>query len=326
MGLATLLALAAGGCKQKDRQSTGTTAAADAGRDAGPQGPCEQYAAKICKAAGDKSSACQAVTTTAELLPPNACKIALKNTAYATKKLALKRKKCDELVTRLCKDIGKQTETCEMVTEQTKNFPPERCEMMLTRYDQVLQDLRRREAANKPLDAAKQQAIAAAGAPSFGPENAKVTLVEFSDFQCPYSSRASDVVEKIRGKYGDKVRILFREFPLSFHSNAKPAAEAALAAHEQGKFWEFHDKLFKNQSKLDEASIDGYAKELGLDMAAFKKARAEHKHAAQVDADLKLGQDVGVQGTPTMFLNGARVSNPTDLEALSRAIEKALKG
>ena len=326
LGMATLLAVAAAGaCKQKEQDKAEAKVAADGGPDAGPVGPCGEYAAKICESAGEQSSTCQSVKTTADLLPPAACKIALKNTDYATKKLAIKRRSCDELVTKLCKDIGKETETCEMVTTQTKKFPPERCQMMLGRYDEVVKDLKRREVKNKPLDQNQQKAVAASGGPSFGPENAKVTIVEFSDFQCPFCSKAASAVEKIRAKYADRVRFVFHEFPLSFHSNARSAAEAALEAYAQGKFWQFHDKLFKNQGKLDAASLEGYATELGLNLPAFKKAMSEHKHGPEIEADLKLGQDVGVQGTPTMFLNGARVANPSDAEALGKAIDKALE-
>jgi protein-disulfide isomerase len=324
VSLATLLAFASVGCKPKAKGKSEEAAAVDGGRDAGPSGPCGKYVAKLCQEAGDASSTCRSAKEIGELLPPAACKLALKNVSYATKKLAAKRKKCDELVSKLCNDLGKETDTCKMVATQTKKFPPERCEMMLKRYDAVLKDLKRREAANKPLDAAKQKAIAAAGAPAFGPEDAKVTIVEFSDFECPYCSRAANTGHQLREKYGQKVRFVFRQFPLSFHKTSKKASEASLAAHAQGKFWEFHDLLFKNQKKHDAASLEGYAKKVGLDVATFKKALAENKYSAAVDADMKLGKEVNVQGTPTMFLNGKRVKNPTDLAGLSKDIDRLL--
>ena len=324
LSLAATLALAFAGCKPRIRGSK-AVASKDGGADAGkPKGPCEQYAEKVCEKAGDRSSACQSLKSAAELFPPSACTLALKNVGYATKKIAEQRKKCDELTSKLCKDIGKDTETCAMVTKQTKNFPPERCETMMKRYDRVLKDLKRREAMNKPLDAQKQAAIAAPDAPSFGPANAKVTIVEFSDFQCPFCSRAADTVHKIKAKYGDRVRFVFREFPLSFHSNAKRAAVAALAANAQGKFWPMHDIMFKNQQKLDAESLKSYAKQIGLDVAAWEKALTDKKITDAVDADMKLGQEVGVQGTPSLFLNGARIQNPTDFSAVQKAIDKAL--
>jgi protein-disulfide isomerase len=167
--------------------------------------------------------------------------------------------------------------------------------------------------------------IAKADAPSFGPENAAVTLVEFSDFQCPYCSRAAGMVTKLKEKYGDRVRFVFRQFPLSFHQNAQVAAEASLAAHAQGKFWQYHDKLFADQSKLDRASLEATAKAVGLDMAAFKKALDDKTYAAAVAADLKLGEQVAVDGTPTLFLNGKRISvDPSDFDAVAKLIDTAL--
>jgi protein-disulfide isomerase len=162
--------------------------------------------------------------------------------------------------------------------------------------------------------------------PAFGPADAKVTIVEFSDFQCPFCSRAATAVHTVKEKYSDKVRFVFRQFPLSFHQNAHLSAEAALAANAQGKFWEFHDKAFANQQKLDRASLEGYAKDIGLNVAEFKKALDDKTYAPTVDAELKLGEEVAVDGTPTMFLNGKRVSNPSDTTELSKEIDEALKG
>jgi protein-disulfide isomerase len=153
-----------------------------------------------------------------------------------------------------------------------------------------------------------------------------VTLVEFSDFECPFCSRAAAVVEKIREKYGDRVRFVFRQFPLPMHQNAHEAAEASLAAHAQGKFWQFHDVLFENQKQLDKASLEDHAKQVGLDVGTFKQALESDKYAAAVDADMKLGSQVSVQGTPTLFINGVRVADPTNFEGVSRLIEDALKG
>src|SRR5690606_19664169 len=140
---------------------------------------------------------------------------------------------------------------------------------------------------------------------------AKVTLVEFSDFECPYCSRAAQVTEQIKEKYGSKVRFVFRQFPLSFHPNAQLAAEASLAAHAQGKFWDFHDKMFENQNALDRSSLEGYAQAAGLDLTQFKAALDNNTHAERVKGDLAMGNDVAVQGTPTLFLNGQRIPDPT---------------
>ncbi|MHC4838975.1 MAG: DsbA family protein, partial [Planctomycetota bacterium] len=103
-----------------------------------------------------------------------------------------------------------------------------------------------------------------------GSDKALVTIIEFSEFQCPFCARVLPTMNKIKETYGDKVRIVFKHNPLPFHKDAPLASEAALAAGEQGKFWEMHDKLFENQKKLKRADIDGYAQEIGLDMAKFK--------------------------------------------------------
>jgi protein-disulfide isomerase len=198
--------------------------------------------------------------------------------------------------------------------------------MMMQHYAEVVADLKKQEEKNKPLTPEKQAKMVEGEAPAFGPKDAKVTIVEFSDFECPFCSRAADASHKIKEKYGDKVRFVFRQFPLSFHAHAHLAAEAALAANAQGKFWEFHDKLFANQKGLERDKLEAYAKELGLDLTKFKKALDDKAHAATVDAEMKLGEEVAVDGTPTMFLNGARVANPTDFDAIAKDIDKALGG
>jgi len=213
-----------------------------------------------------------------------------------------------------------------MVKTQTKQFPPERCEAMLQHYPEVLASLKQREDMNKPLTAAQQSELVGKDAPAFGPADAKVTIVEFSDFECPFCSRAAEVVTKIREKYGNKVRFVFRQFPLPMHPNAQQAAEAALAAHAQGKFWKFHDTLFENQRELDRAALEKHAAKTGLNVNDFKKALDDKKFQEAVNKDKELGSKVTVQGTPTMFINGTRVSNPTDFAAVSQAIDSALKG
>jgi protein-disulfide isomerase len=287
---------------------------------------CEEFTARICKEATDTSPTCTSLKSSVELLTPEACAVAMAHVDFSLKQLASKRKKCDELTTKLCKDIGPATQTCEMVKNTTKGFPPERCDQMMQHYADVLDGLKKQEERNKPLSPEKLAKLTAGTVPQFGPAGAKVVIVEFSDFQCPFCSRAANAVHDLKTKYGDKVHFVFRQFPLSFHQNAHISAEASLAANAQGKFWEFHDKLFANQGKLDRESLEGYAKELGLNVADFKKALDDKAFAPAVDAEMKLGEEVAVDGTPTMFLNGKRVSNPTDIVALSKDIDEALKG
>jgi protein-disulfide isomerase len=285
---------------------------------------CTDYADQICKAAGDTNEACTATRTVATILPPKACVAAVAEIQYSLGKLGDLRKPCVDLVDRLCKDLGEDTKTCAMVRGRTGQFPVAQCQSMTTDYEKVIGELRAMEARNKPLSAelvAKQQGT---DAPSFGPADAKVTLVEYSDFECPYCSKAAETANKIKEKYGDKVRLVFRQFPLSFHQNAMPAAQASLAAGEQGKFWEMHDKMFANQRALGREELDKYAAELGLDMAKFKAAMDSGKFKDQVDADQKLGESVGVQGTPSMFIGAERIENPADFDSVAAAIDAAL--
>jgi protein-disulfide isomerase len=288
---------------------------------------CAQYAEKLCAEMGPESPTCASTKSTLDMLPPAACAKGLTDIAFTKTKLGDARKSCDELSTKLCKDVGDTTETCNMVKTQTKNFPPDRCKMMMEKYADVLADLKKMEMRNAPLAPEKFASIAkGTNLPSFGPEDAKVTIVEFSDFECPYCSRAASAAKAIKEKYGTKVRFVFRQFPLSFHPNAHIAAQASLEANAQGKFWELHDKMFENQKALDRASLEASAKAVGLDVAKLKKALDDKTHAATVDAEMKLGEAVAVDGTPTMFLNGKRVANPTDMDAISKEIDAALAG
>ncbi len=306
-----LLALFATGCNQQKAVK-------------GTKTSCEDYAKRVCKESSDEAPACSTAKAASELLAPDACAVALANIDFTVKAIKAQGKKCTELEDKLCKDLGTETQTCGMVRERTKEFPPERCVAMLEHYDEVLADLKRQEDKNKPLNEEKIAKISKDDAASFGPDDAKVTIVEFSDFECPFCSRAADVASKVKEKYGDKVRFVFRHFPLPFHPNAHAAAQASLEAESQGKFWAFHDKLFANQKALDRSSLEGYAKEVGMDLGKLKKALDDQTHKEQVDADMKLGEEVAVDGTPTMFLNGARVANPTDFDAISKQIDAAL--
>lgn len=286
-------------------------------------GPCAEYAQKLCEKADPAS--CKAITTTTGLMPADACKEGLKDLNFSFSRLEELKKKCADLGDRLCADIGEDTETCKMVRSKLPQMGPDQCQGMITQYPKVLADLQRQEAANKPLSAEDQKAIAAATDAAFGAASAKVTVVEFSDFQCPYCTRAAAVANEIKKQYPEGVRFVFRQFPLSFHKDAHLAAQASLAAGAEGKFWEYHDVLFQNQKALGRDQLEKYAADVGLDVAAFKKALDDGTYKAAVDADIELGKKVAVSGTPTMFVNGERVSNPTDIATVSAQIDKALK-
>jgi protein-disulfide isomerase len=162
-------------------------------------------------------------------------------------------------------------------------------------------------------------------APVKGPASAPVTVVAFSDFQCPFCGRAEATVHQLETAYAGKIRIVFKEFPLPFHDKAHLAAEAALAAKEQGKFWQMHDKMFANQQALDRPSLEKYASELGLDMAKFRAALDSGKFKDKVDAEDREGAAVGVTGTPTFFINGTRLVGAQPIDAFKAIIDKELK-
>jgi protein-disulfide isomerase len=162
-------------------------------------------------------------------------------------------------------------------------------------------------------------------APAKGPANAPVTIIEFSDFECPFCSRVVPTIAEIKQKYGDKVRLVFRQFPLNFHPDAQKAAEASLCANDQGKFWELHDAMFKDQKALAVDSLKAKAKELGMNADQFNSCLDSGKHAETVRADIQAGSQAGVNGTPAMFINGRFVSGALPLNEFTKIIDDELK-
>src|SRR5688572_19982422 len=167
--------------------------------------------------------------------------------------------------------------------------------------------------------------IAVGNAPVRGGKTPKVTIVVFSEFQCPFCSRVLPTMDQIQKTYGNDVQIAFKHFPLNFHPNAMPAAIAAEAAKDQGKFWQMHDKLFANQQQLDRPSMEKYAQEIGLDMGKFKAALDSSKGKDQVEADMKQGAQFGVRGTPSSFINGRFFRGAQPLDNFKAAIDEEMK-
>jgi protein-disulfide isomerase len=149
------------------------------------------------------------------------------------------------------------------------------------------------------------------GAPVRGSPMAQVTVVEFSDFECPYCGRAHPILQQLLNEFDGRVRLVFKHYPLSSaHPHAVAAARAAIAAGNQGKFWEMHDLLFEHQRQLEEEDIEGYAERLGLDMDRFRADLASVETQRRIERDKEEGQRVGVEGTPTFFVNGRRFREP----------------
>ena len=162
------------------------------------------------------------------------------------------------------------------------------------------------------------------GAPTRGNPKAPVTIVEFSDFQCPFCVRARPTVKRVREAYGDRVRFVFRHYPLDFHPLAQKAGEAAACAGDQGRFWEMHDRLWDNPQKLEVADLKAHAQALGLDTERFSSCLDSGRHEGVVERDLRAGQGYGVSGTPAFFVNGRPISGAQPFEAFQQVIDDEL--
>jgi len=161
-------------------------------------------------------------------------------------------------------------------------------------------------------------------APVRGNPKAPVTIVEFSDFQCPYCARARPSVARVRAVYGDAVRFVFRHFPLGFHDQAEKAGEAAACAGEQGKFWEMHDRLWANSGKLQPADLKDHAAALGLDATAFGTCLDTGRYASLLQDDIAAGARYGVSGTPAFFINGRPLVGAQPFDAFAQVIDDEL--
>ena len=157
-----------------------------------------------------------------------------------------------------------------------------------------------------------------------GPADAPVTLVEYGDYECPYCGAAYPIIKQVQERMGEKLRFVFRNFPITTsHPHAEQAAEAAEAAASQGSFWEMHDLLYENQRRLEDEHLRTYAEQLGLDLESFDRDLAEHVHAARVREDFMSGVRSGVNGTPTFYINGARHDDSYEVKTLLAALELA---
>ena len=160
-----------------------------------------------------------------------------------------------------------------------------------------------------------------------GNANAAVTIVEYSDFECPFCEAAHPTIKQVMDTYGDDVKVVYRHFPLSFHPNAQKAAEASECAGDQGKFWEYHDKVFENQNLLAVGitQLKNWAKELGLNSGTFDSCLDGGQKAAKVTADLTQGTQHGVSGTPAFFVNGVKLSGAQPFSVFKQVIDGELQ-
>lgn len=206
--------------------------------------------------------------------------------------------------------------------------PRERIEPQVRAFlaeNALYKDLEKQFDVERALEPYRVNLGAANGVPK-GSANAIVEIVEFSDFQCPFCKQVTPALDGVVEKYGDKVKLVFRQFPLeSIHEQAFKAAESALCASDQGKFWEMHDLMFEEQKALSVADLKDKAKRLGLEEAAFEECLDSAKYADQIREDLKDGASAGVTGTPSLFINGRPYSGPRNIDGFSKMIDEELK-
>ncbi len=193
----------------------------------------------------------------------------------------------------------------------------------LGRIQQVLAGLREEAAISISLP--RQRTRVAATGPSLGPEGAPITIVEFSDFQCPFCARVVPTVKALHERYPDEVRIVYRHLPLEFHAQAKPAAIASVCADAQGSFWAYHDRLFENPKALERDDLIAHANEVGLDAGAFTTCLDDPASAEVVEVDARAAAEVGATGTPTFFVNGVKLTGAQPVERFAALIDDELR-
>ena len=182
----------------------------------------------------------------------------------------------------------------------------------------------KRKASARPSPGKRKHVPIHSNDASIGPSSARVTIVQFTDFQCPYCARAAKTMAQVHKAYGDNARIVFKHHPLSFHRDAPLAHQAAAEAHAQGRFWEYHDRLFANNRSLKRPDLEAHAKTVGLDMARFKQALDGQIHSAQIDRDKALAKQLGATGTPAFFINGRFVSGARPFKHFKKIIDEEM--
>jgi protein-disulfide isomerase len=317
--LAVVALLAVAACASTPAAKEPQSKVANAGIE-----PCASLARKLCDELGPSSESCRSTMGVVTFLPDRACEEGLANFPESQKRVRDLRASCESLATAVCAELGQDSESCSALRADLPNIPPGHCAALLRDQDQIIAALKTREALDEPLTEERWRALTSAPAPSFGAPDARVTIVEFSDFQCPYCAEAARTMKKVKEAHGAAVRVIFRQYPLPFHERAQAAAQAALAAHAQNKFWEYHDLLFENQGALAASDLEGYAERLKLDVGKFREASVDAAVANLITSDVALGDSVNVRGTPTVFVNGKRLANGVDYEAVSAAVEEAL--
>jgi protein-disulfide isomerase len=195
----------------------------------------------------------------------------------------------------------------------------------------VVQDALKAQRPQRPPELPLEEKIKRAikvdlnNAPTLGPDTAPVTIVEFSDFQCPFCGRVEPTLKQLLKDNSGKLRLAFRNNPLPFHQNAASAAKASMAAKDQGKYWQMHDALFDNQKDLSEDAIRKIAKDVGLNMAKFEKDWKSNKYDESIAKDMDFARSNGASGTPSFFINGVLLTGAQPIQSFQQLIDKLLQ-
>jgi len=267
------------------------------------------------------------VDEAANFLPDAACAEAMKAVDAQVAYFHTLRKPCEDLVRKLCADLGPDArDTCDHVRRKTSQFGNGRCQVMLQDYATVLHEVRTLAGERRDLSAADLQAQRGAEAPRIGPADAPIAVIFYGDFECPFCAEMAEVFRALVQRWGKDVLFVYRNYPLEMHPHAQLAAEAALAAHAQGKFWPFFDALYaKEGAALTRDALIAAAREVGLDEARFTAELDGHAWADRVAQDRALGTHVGVMKTPSFLVGRRRVFGTATLDSLSTAILEELK-
>lgn len=284
---------------------------------------CSAWLDFVCSHIAGDDPLCLSVQEAVGILTSDTCAIAYEQRAYTEAQLKKRSEQCTVLADKICADLAGMTRFCNRVQKQSARFTPNYCVDMLAKYPETLSQLKK-DATAPRLSPERAAKLYEGDPPAFGPPDAPIQIVEFADYESQYSPKTAAIIRKLAEKYGDKLRFVMRQFPLPENKHAHEAAQAALAAGAQGKYWPMHDKLLENRTQLTRADLLRYAKELGLDVPKLKTALERKHYAAAVDADVALGKSLEVIGMPTVFVNNERITNSVSEPAIVEAIEEYL--
>jgi protein-disulfide isomerase len=284
---------------------------------------CSAWLDFVCSHVAGQDPLCLEAQEAVSILTSDTCAVAYEQRAFTEAQLKKRAGQCQAVVDKICEDLPGMTRFCKRLQKQAARYTPNFCVDMMRKYPETLAQAK--QEVNAPRLKPEQAAQLYQGEPpAFGPADAPIQIVEFADYESQYSPQTAAIIRTLAAKYGDRLHFVLRQFPLPDNKHAHEAAQAALAAHAQGKYWPMHDKLLENRTHLERADLLKYAKELGLNTAQLKAALDRKQYAAAVDADLALGKALEVVGMPTVFVNNERITNSVSESAIVEAIEEYL--